>query len=128
MKENLTRKNFIKQFLIYTTAVTGGAFLFNSCKSDDAKPEKNTGTQGETQAKSMVQPQSCNDLTGLSKEEIEKRKSLGYTEHAPSPDMKCEVCKLYLPPADGVKCGSCSLFKGFVDAEASCTYFAPIEA
>lgn len=126
MKEQLTRKKFIVQCAGYASVLLGGAFLLNSCKSDESKPSDKP-TQGGNQPKSMVQPQSCNDVSGLSNEEIEKRKKLGYVEISPSPDMKCEICKLYLPPADGAKCGGCSLFKGFVDKEASCTYFAAIE-
>lgn len=127
MEENLSRKKFIAKCTGLAGALLGGAFLLNGCKGDESKPANKPATSGD-QPKSMVQPQSCNDVTGLSNEEIEKRKKLGYIEHSPSPDMKCEICKLYLPPAEGAKCGSCSLFKGFVDKEASCTYFAPIEA
>lgn len=125
-KENLSRKKFIAQCAGYAGAFIGGTFLLNSCKGDDKKPAE-TPAAGE-QPKSMVEPQSCNDVSGLSAEEVDKRKKLGYVEQSPSPDMKCEVCKLYLPPADGAKCGGCSLFKGPVDVNASCTYFAPLDA
>lgn len=127
MNENLSRKKFISKCAGYAGAFIGGAFLLNSCKSDEGKPV-NGAAEGGEQPKSMVQPESCNDLSGVSAEEIDKRKKLGYVDHSPSPDMKCEICKLYLPPSGGAKCGGCSLFKGPVDVNASCTYFAPLDA
>lgn len=99
----------------------------NSCKSDESKPDDASVKSGE-QPKSMVQPENCNDLSSLSAEEVDKRTKLGYVDHSPSPDMRCEICKLYLPPAEGAKCGGCSLFQGPVDIGASCTYFAPLDA
>ena len=42
----------------------------------------------------------CGDLTGLSEEEIAKRKSLGYEEKSPLEEDKCDNCQLYLPPTE----------------------------
>ncbi|MDO6437277.1 high-potential iron-sulfur protein [Cyclobacterium sp. 1_MG-2023] len=67
----------------------------------------------------------CGDLTGLSEEEIAKRKSLGYEEKSPLEGDKCDNCQLYLPPTKKRKCGGCQLFKGPVNADAYCTYWAP---
>jgi len=128
MKEQLSRKKFFFKCVGYAGAFVGGSLLINGCKSNENKPiNTETKTSGD-QPKSMVEPEHCNDISNLASEEVEKRKSLGYVEQAPSPDMKCEVCKLYLPPAEGAKCGTCSLFKGPVDVAASCTYFAPLDA
>lgn len=126
MNEQLSRKKFISKCAVYAGAFIGGALLLNSCKSDDSKPSD--AANSANKPKSMVVPEHCNDVSGLSSDEVEKRKSLGYVEQAPSPDMRCDVCKLYLPPAEGAKCGTCSLFKGPVDVAASCTYFAPLDA
>ncbi|OJU26870.1 MAG: hypothetical protein BGN92_13185 [Sphingobacteriales bacterium 41-5] len=127
MQEQLSRKKFIAKCTGYAGAFIGGALLLNSCKSDESKPDDASVKSGE-QPKSMVQPENCNDLSSLSAEEVDKRTKLGYVDHSPSPDMRCEICKLYLPPAEGAKCGGCSLFQGPVDIGASCTYFAPLDA
>ncbi|MFV0606785.1 MAG: hypothetical protein ACK5NK_13190 [Niabella sp.] len=126
MEDIISRKNFIAKTIGFAGTFIGIATFFAGCKSDETKPH-NTSDKNSEQPKSLVQPENCNDLTGLSTEEIEKRKNLGYVEQSPSPDMKCEICKLYLPPSKDAKCGSCSLFKGFVDKNASCTYFAPLD-
>lgn len=125
MNEQLSRKKFISKCAGYAGAFVGGVFLLHGCKSDDNKPAD--AAKSGSGAKSMVEPEHCNDVSNLSSEEVEKRKSLGYVEQASSPDMRCDVCKLYFPPAEGAKCGTCSLFKGPVDVGASCTYFAPLD-
>ena len=68
----------------------------------------------------------CDDLTGVSPEEIEKRKKLAYVNKSPIPDNRCNNCVLSLPPAKGKTCGGCLLFKGPVRAEGHCAYWAPI--
>lgn len=68
----------------------------------------------------------CSDFTGVSQGELEKRTKFGYARQAPAPDKQCNLCKLYLPPKTGEKCGGCMLFKGPVDVNGSCTYWAPI--
>jgi hypothetical protein len=88
----------------------GSLLLFTHCKNAKKKS-----------------PASCSDLSGVSKEEQEKRKKLGYVEVTPIAENKCSVCKLYLPPAKAGECGGCSLFKGPVEADGYCTYFAPLD-
>ncbi len=94
----------------------------NDQSSKGARPEPAGSTSGTENGN----PADCNDLRGVSQAEIDKRKKLGYVKEAPSPDVRCEVCKLYLPADAGKNCGGCSLFKGPVAAIASCTYFAPL--
>lgn len=94
----------------------GGAFIFSGCGNGSKKPD----------TKKEHKPTSCSDLTGVSPEEIEKRKKLGYVEKSPIADSTCGSCKLYLPPGEGESCGSCSLFKGPVEEGGYCTYFAPL--
>lgn len=111
-----TRRYFIKRAIGAGALLLGNAFIF-SC-----------GNRGPAPAKKEEKhiPSSCKDLTGISKEEIEKRKKLGYVEETPIAENKCSNCKLYLPPADASGCGSCTLFKGPVEAEGYCAYYAPL--
>lgn len=127
MTKPMTRTAFLKKISATLAGVAGIGFFLNGCKGDEKKPATDVTPKVDPNEGLPKNPASCNDVTGLSKEDIEKRKSLGYVEQAPSPDMECKICKLYLPPAEGVKCGNCSLFKGYVDELASCTYFAPLD-
>ena len=68
----------------------------------------------------------CGDLSAVSESELEKRNKLGYLRVAPAPDKQCNNCKLYLPQKKDEKCGGCMLFKGPVDSNGSCTYWAPL--
>lgn len=98
----------------------GGVFFISGC-GDGKKPAKETKDAGETK-----KPESCSDLSGVSEEEKDKRKKLGYVEETPIADSKCGNCKLYLPPGENEHCGSCSLFKGPVEENGYCTYYAPL--
>lgn len=68
---------------------------------------------------------SCQDYSHLSETDISARKKLGYTDASPDPEKFCKLCNLYKPPKEGAKCGGCLLFKGPVEAEGTCTYWAP---
>ncbi|NII28458.1 high-potential iron-sulfur protein [Pseudoflavitalea sp. X16] len=104
-----TRRQFIKSTLGIGSLALGSALLLSRCKS-----------------KKKTSSASCNDVSGVSKEEQEKRKKLGYVAVTPVADSKCSTCKLYLPPAQTGDCGHCALFKGPVEAGGYCTYFAPL--
>ena len=109
-----TRRHFIKRVMGMSALLLGPAVIFSSC-----------GNQPAAKKEQEHKPTSCKDLEGVSKEEIEKRKKLGYVDESPIPDNKCSNCKLYLPPAAEGDCGTCSLFKGPVEAGGYCTYYAP---
>lgn len=102
----MQRRKFVKYVL------GSSALILSNCSS----PQK------EYQLEDIT---DCEDLTGLSEEELEKRKSLGYEEVTPVSDNRCDNCQLYLPPTEKRKCGGCQLFKGPVKAGAYCTYWAP---
>lgn len=109
-----TRRHFIKNAMSLGGLLLGGVFIFSNC-GDGKKP-----------ATEEKKPTSCKDLSGVSPEEIDKRKKLGYVEKSPIPDSKCGNCKLFLPPGKDEHCGTCSLFKGPVEVEGYCTYYAPL--
>ncbi|MGN6510941.1 MAG: high-potential iron-sulfur protein [Chitinophaga sp.] len=111
-----TRREFIKYAFGASGMLLGGVF-FAGCGGGQKSPDREDAKK---------QPASCSDLSGVSKEEKEKRKKLGYVEETPIPDSKCGNCKLYLPPGEHETCGSCSLFKGPVEENGYCTYYAPL--
>nr|WP_295930540.1 high-potential iron-sulfur protein [uncultured Dyadobacter sp.] len=67
----------------------------------------------------------CSDLTDVDPTDVEKRKSLGYTNQSPLPDSQCDNCKLWVPAKEGQECGGCLLFAGPVNPGGHCTYWAP---
>ena len=120
MAEQFDRKRFLLRCGILAAS---GLMLMAGCSD-----RRSEGPEGEEKSTDTVanNPSDCNDLRGVSQLELEKRIKLGYVKEASSPDVRCEVCKLYLPADSDKKCGGCSLFKGPVATGASCTYFAPL--
>ena len=152
MKDNnmYSRRKFIAKYLYTSTFLIGGAVILgcDSMKSlakDKPKvpsdgpspvpeeasqpPQDTTKSAAAQNQKSKVAAQQknpCDDLTGVSPAEIEKRKAFAYTNKTPIPDSSCSNCALYMPPAEGKACGGCLLFKGPVRAEGYCTYWAAV--
>jgi len=115
MAESPSRRKFISY--IWTS-------LFLSCglgigRCSPKKPGQENSSDGKPN-------DPCSDYSGVNESELEKRNKFGYARQAPAPDKQCNLCKLYLPPKTGEKCGGCMLFKGPVDANGSCTYWAPL--
>jgi hypothetical protein len=103
-----------------TAAVDGGKAGQDTVKTSPAPAQQ---TQVEAQQKNP-----CDDLAGVSPEEIEKRKKLAYVNKTPIPDSRCNNCTLFIPAAKDKPCGGCMLFKGPVRPEGYCAYWAPISS
>ena len=125
MKENkYSRRKFVGKYMFAASVAIGtGLLLAGSSLRTLAK-----GGDTEKQPKTPQPPQKnpCDDLTGVSAEEVAKRKTLAYVNKTPITDTECSNCALYLPPAKDKPCGGCVLFKGPVRAEGYCAYWAPI--
>lgn len=146
MKSNnkYSRRAFIGKYFYSSSVLLGGALLIgctslNSVANNIPDPEGNDSkadgqdtiktSQPQTQQPAAEQAQQknpCDDLTGVSAEEIEKRKKLAYVNKTPIPDSHCSNCTLYIPPGKDKPCGGCMLFKGPVRPEGYCAYWAPI--
>jgi hypothetical protein len=97
---------------------TMGLLAVTGCgKKNDPKAEDDPA--GESSVS------SCDDLKGVSENDLALRKKLGYVEKSPIADNQCLNCNLFLPPKEGQNCGGCMLFKGPVFTDAYCTYWAP---
>lgn len=125
MKENkYSRRKFIGKYIfagsvaLGTGLVLAGSSLKTMAKGGDAKQQPKSPLP--------AQKNPCDDLTGVSAEEVAKRKTLAYVNKTPIPDTQCSNCALYLPPGKDKPCGGCVLFKGPVRPEGYCAYWAPI--
>lgn len=67
----------------------------------------------------------CDDLSGLSEQDLKLRETYGYLPKSPVADNQCSNCNLWLPNEADPSCGKCLLFKGPVFAEGHCTSWAP---
>lgn len=121
MKNIHNRRKFINKFFYAATLTVSGGWLISSCQGKSDKKDS-----GNDKAEGQGVVTACDDLSGVSAEEISKRESLAYVEETPIPDSYCANCSLYIPPPEEGACGGCMLFKGPVFAEAYCAYWAPI--
>lgn len=144
-KNKYSRRDFIEKYFYASSVLLGGGVLLGctslksvandipestAANSDKAGLDTIKTSQtpaAQTQAAAQ-QKNPCDDLTGISAEEIEKRKKLAYVTQTPIPDSRCSNCALYIPPAKDKPCGGCLLFKGPVRPEGYCAYWAPISS
>ena len=124
------RRNFLHKYLKAGSMLAGAGLLLSySSLSSVAKQLAQSSSSNQQPPKKAVQPaqkNQCDNLSGVSAEEIEKRKKLAYVTKTPIPDSHCSNCTLYLPPAKDKPCGGCMLFKGPVRPDGYCAYWAPI--
>src|SRR5688572_16742073 len=116
--ENHSRRYFLGKLATASLFALAGTQVLSGCGE---KKEPAAADQPD-----INQPvSSCNDLMGVSENDLAVRKKLGYVEKSPIADNQCQNCNLYLPPKPEHKCGGCMLFKGPVFNDAYCTYWAP---
>jgi hypothetical protein len=110
------RREFIWKHFFLSSFFLSACVMLSKCGS------KKGSEEGE---KSGVKINPCDDLSGVSKNDIETRKKFGYVKKSPLPDKSCNNCKLHIPPPARKECGECLLFKGPVYSSGYCTYWAP---
>jgi len=115
MTESYSRRKFVAQCFKSGVVLLGAGFTASSCTKKESTQETNKSIN------------SCDDFSDVSDAELEKRKKFAYVKQSTDPLKQCHSCKLYLPPKAGEKCGGCMLFKGPVDVNGSCTYWAPLD-
>lgn len=145
-----SRRKFVHKYVLGGAFLVGGAMVFGCSPMKTVAKEKpepvpspgnepltqNVPSAGQDTTKTTPKPAQktaeatpknpCDDMTGVSAEELEKRKKLAYVNNSPIPDSHCGNCALYLPAKEGKPCGGCVLFKGPVRQEGYCAYWAPI--
>jgi hypothetical protein len=110
-----TRKKFFKKTAAAIASIIGISAVGSSCSSP---AEKEVPEAEEKPVK------DCNDLSGVSEQELKKRTQFGYEAESSAPERNCGSCALYVLPKQGVGCGGCMLFQGPVNPAGSCIQFA----
>lgn len=130
---NNSRREFLQKFLSAGLVLTAGTAVLSSCNPEspkegqvakDAAPKATPDTATSASAAKGAEDFKCGDYSNVSPEELAKRKKLGYEEHASDPERECVKCNLFIPKGEEKTCGGCILFKGPVNKDGSCTYWA----
>ncbi len=119
-KKPYSRRKFMHKCLNVGSIFLGGAVFLNSCNSEQS------GEKEKKPAKASS-GNSCDDLSGVSAEEIDKRHRMGYVNKSSAPENYCGNCSLFIPKAPGEgnqECGGCLLFKGPVYYNGHCIQWA----
>lgn len=117
-ESKLTRRGFLNIAAGSVGTLTVG-YLLAGCKP------KEGGSAGGAAAPTEAKSTDCTDVSALTDAEKATRTGLQYADKSADPTKHCKVCSLYQPPADGAACGGCSVVKGPINPEGSCTAFAP---
>jgi|GEM_PF-382114 len=126
-KQDKSRRLFIQNIFSAGLMVFGGGIFVAGCNSEtrtELKGSKDTAAAVKAAPKSSSEEIICGDYSNVSKEELDKRKKLGYEEKASDPERECIKCNLFIPKGKDKECGGCILFKGPVNNVGSCTYWA----
>jgi hypothetical protein len=67
------------------------------------------------------EPDSCQDVAGLSEPEKVARTALQYADRSPQAAKQCQGCQLFQPAAEASQCGSCQVVKGPIHPKGYCT-------
>lgn len=115
-KPRCSRREFIGKCLGISSLAAAGTLVLGSCGQ---------GKQGNSNEAKTTGGNPCDDLSGLSQEEIEQRKQFGYVKESSVPGSHCGNCRLFIPSDSdsGQACGGCLLFKGPVRATGYCTQY-----
>ena len=65
---------------------------------------------------------TCTNTSGLSATDTATRTTFQYNDHSTDPNKKCQRCQLFQAAAPGT-CGGCTLVKGPINPDGSCTAF-----
>lgn len=121
MKENkYSRRNFISKCAGGCITLLGASFLLHSCGNNSPSPAENKGDSSKSAATTA---DACKDFSGVSAEELEKRKKMGYVDQSTVAGNSCANCGLYVTTSPEAPCGKCLLFKGPVMAEGHCVQY-----
>ncbi len=69
-------------------------------------------------------PSSCEDLSGLSPDEVRAREALEYHDRSREPARTCSGCLQFVEAPGPFSCGSCRLVRGPIHPLGSCRAFA----
>ena len=110
-----SRRKFMTHYFQSGAVLLGAGLIAEAC----------TNKQSLQENKNAIDP--CDDFSTIRESEMEKRKKFAYVKNTTDALKRCNQCKLYLPPKPDETCGGCMLFKGPVDGNGSCTYWAPLD-
>lgn len=97
-------------------AVAGS--LLASCRSETSDK---VGAAAVDLAADEENALSCTDVSNLTEEQIQTRKSVQYVDDSPNEEKQCNNCRLFEPPDATEECGGCQVVPGPIHPQGYCT-------
>jgi hypothetical protein len=104
----LDRRTFIQSL----AAVFGAGAVLSACGGRDDAPAT-AGTD------------PCDDVSGLTEDQIQTREGFDYVGQTPYPEQRCDNCHLWVEPAANQVCGGCTIIAGPINPAGWCTAWVP---
>lgn len=125
-ENNISRRNFIQRIGVLGAAGFGASSLLAACGGGETSaPAEPAAPAAEPAPEpATADALTCQDTTGLTEQEIQMRTSLNYVDETDDPERACDKCALYQTAEEGA-CGGCTLIKGPIHPNGTCTSFAP---
>lgn len=123
------RRRFLREagtISIAGLAALGGLASFSGCGGDGESSRRADGTDTAPPASASSSAAGdaagpCNDLSNLTRAEIENREVYDYQPRSEYPEELCSNCEYWEPGAEGEKCGGCSLMAGPIHPDGWCS-------
>lgn len=114
----VSRRSFLQRLSALGIAGVGASTVLSACGGGGG----DTSSSGDGSSGSA--DFSCDDLSGLSDQQISQRETqaqaLQYVEESPNPDQNCANCSFWQAPEGNANCGGCQLFPGPVHPDGWC--------
>ena len=116
------RRHFIRQTGICGLAVVAtasGLTILTGCNAkQEAEEVAATPHNAINAAQAVADP--CNDLSSLTKGEIETRNAYDYESRSADGTELCRTCEFWQPSGSGELCGTCTLMNGPIHPLGTC--------
>ncbi len=130
-KRKQTRKEFLTDASKLSAAVLVGTTWLSACSSPSGQSESaNTMEEPATEpepaveetkpAPTQLEANACDDLSGLTEQEIAMREQLQYVAQSEKENQVCTNCRFWQPTEQEGTCGGCQLIKGPIHPNGWC--------
>lgn len=126
---SVSRRDFLVKVSALGLAGVGASAFLSGCGGDESGSGSGdqaggSGTSSSTSSATADADLRCDDVSNLSASERERRdaqiEALEYVTETPNPEKYCSNCLFWQEPAQGSKCGGCTLFPGPVHPNGYC--------
>lgn len=121
---DLSRRDFLLRVSAFGALAVGSGTVLAACGGGE-EPAAEAGAETGAGGGDMAAAQ-CDDVTGLTEQEISMRETLQYVSNSPYEDKLCSNCQLYIEAEAGAQCGGCQIIAGPIAPEGYCTSWAPM--